>query len=115
MADSSKNHINFEEWSTLASTDPEKFEQLRKDKIANFIRNANKERQQRLKGLQWQIDRTRDKHKGSSVASCIAISKLMWQTFYQLSDTLQSHAKNEPLDIRNVPAKILSFPEKATN
>jgi len=111
MSDISVNHIDFEEWSTLASSDPEKFEQLRQEKISSFIESAKQNRQQRLQGLQWQIDRTRERHKGSTVASCHAISKLMWQTFEQLSAMIQTQTKNNPVSDKPIAeADIITFP-----
>jgi len=113
MSDISVNHIDFEEWSTLASSDPQKFEQLRQEKISNFIESATQERQQRLQGLQWQIDCTRERHKGSTRASCLAISKLMWQTFEQLSAMIQAQAINEPLADKPVDAaNVIPFPNR---
>jgi len=112
MSDISVNHIDFEKWSTLASSDPEKFEQLRQEKISSFIESATQERQQRLQGLQWQIDRTRERHKGSTRASCLAISKLMWQTFEQLSAMIQAQATNKAVADEAVDAaNVISFPK----
>lgn len=111
MSDISANHIDFEEWSTLASSDPEKFEQLRQEKISNFIESTTQDRQQRLRGLQWQIDRTRERHKDSTMASCLAISKLMWQTFEQLSAMIQTQTGSKPVsDKPMVKADIIAFP-----
>lgn len=111
MSDISENHIDFEEWSTLATSDPEKFEQLRQEKISNFFQGVNQDRQPRLQGLQWQIDRTRELHKGSSISACLAISKLMWETLEQLSAMIQSRAENKsPVAKPEVDSAIIHFP-----
>jgi hypothetical protein len=116
MPDISGNHINFEEWSALAMSDPEKFEQMRQDKIAAFIKNTTPERQKRLQGLQWQIDRVREQHKNSSIAAYLSISKLMWNTFAELSELLQYQAGNKvPLIPVQKSAKIISFSLKVKN
>lgn len=92
MSGNSVNDIDFEHWANLASTDPQKFEQLRQDKISAVINRAPGHRQQRLRGLQWQIDTIRDQHKESAMAACLAISELMWETFEHLAEVLQSQA-----------------------
>ena len=94
MTGNSVNDINFEYWVKLASTDPQKFEQLRQDKISAIIENSTSHRQKRLRGLQWRIDQIREQHKKSPTAACLAISELMWETFEHLADLLQSQAKN---------------------
>lgn len=105
--------IDFEHWSTLASSDPEKFEELRKDKISNLINGTNGQRQKRLLGLQWQIDAVRTQHKDSSVAACLAISELMWETFQQLAEVLQSQAESGlSAPIPTMQANIITFSKK---
>lgn len=97
MSDISPNYIDFEEWSTLAVSNPEKFEQLRQDKISAFIEKTDLERQKRLRGLQWSIDRVRDKHKNSAMGACLAISRLMWKTFAELSEQIEIYDKARPI------------------
>lgn len=91
MSGDSISHINFEYWSTLASTNPQKFEQLRQNKISAVIERATSQRQQRLRGLQWKIDKIREQHK--DFAACLAISELMWETFEHLADLLQDQSE----------------------
>jgi hypothetical protein len=118
MSGISISHINFEEWSSLASSDPEKFEQLRQDKISALIEKANSQRQQqRLRGLQWRIDQVRGQHKDSAMAACLAISEIMWETFEHLAVLLQSQTEDgQPA----APAlakqeNIIPFPAKPKN
>ena len=113
MSGNSVNDINFEYWANLASTDPQKFEQLRQDKISAFIEKASSHRQKRLRGLQWRIDLIREQHKDSATAACLAISELMWETFEQLAELLQSQTENG-LSAPTPPMQmnILPFPAK---
>ena len=114
MSGHSISEIDFEHWSTLASSDPQKFEELRRDKISDFINRADTQRQKRLLGLQWQIDAVRAQHKDSSVAACLAISELMWETFQQLAEVLQSQADSGlAAPIPTMQANIITFPEKS--
>ena len=113
MSGHSISEIDFEHWSTLASSDPQKFEELRKDKISNLINGTSGQRQKRLLGLQWQIDSVRKQHKDSSVAACLAISELMWETFHQLAEVLQSQAESGlAAPIPTMQENIITFPEK---
>ena len=86
--------IDFEKWATLASSDPQSFEQLRQDKIAAMIERATGNRQHRLRCLQWRIDQIREKNKDSAMAACLAISELMWDTFEHLSEVLRPQVKS---------------------
>ena len=106
------SEIDFEHWVTLASTDPQKFEKLRQDKISAVINRTSGQRQQRLLGLQWKIDTMRAQHKDSSVAACLAISELMWETFQQLAEVLQSQAESGlPVPIPSTQTNIIAFPK----
>ena len=111
MSGDSVTEINFEHWATLASTDPQKFEELRQDKISSFINSATGQRHQRLVGLQWQIDSIRTQHQESPIAACLAMSELMWETFYQLTEVLKSQAESGlQAPIPSMQANIINFP-----
>lgn len=110
--------LNFDEWASLAKSDPEEFEAKRLRKIETFFNGVPAERQQRLKGLQWQVDQTR-KLARSPMASCIAISAMMLDSASRLSEhqyelvniTLkQGPQKDKP---KPVSAKILPLPARS--
>ncbi len=77
--------LDFDEWMNLAKNDPEEFEAKRLRKIETFFNGVPAERQQRLKGLQWQVDQAR-KLAHSPMASCIAISTMMLDSVSRLSE-----------------------------
>ena len=109
------NDITFEEWADLATSDPQEFEKLRQDNITALIESAPLPRQQRLRGLQWQIDLIRERHKDSSMAACIAISELMWETFERLSNLLQAQTGDglhDQITECQASASIIPFPNK---
>lgn len=114
MSGSSIFDIDFEYWLELASTDPQKFEQIRQDQIELIIENAGSQRQKRrLRGLQWRIDQIREQHKDSAMAACMAISELMWETFEHLSDLLHSTTEcGLSAPIPPMQANIIPFPAK---
>ena len=120
MSGHSINDIKFEDWVMLASTDPQKFEQLRHDKISAIIERTTGQRRQRLLGLQWRIDAIRNQHKNSATSACMAISELMWETFEHLSELLQAQVENDfaapsaspQLSTPVSQANIIPFPVK---
>jgi|LGOV01.1.fsa_nt_gb hypothetical protein len=113
MSGDSISNIDFEYWSILASTDPQKFEQLRQDKISAVIDRATSQRQQRLRGLQWKIDRIREQHKDSATAACLAISELMWETFEHLAELLRAQSESAlSAPTPAFQANVIPFPVK---
>ena len=111
MPSNSKNKIDFDHWVNLASSDPEKFEQLRQDKISALIKAASNRQKQRLYGLQWHIDQVRNQHKSSSIGACLAISELMWETMDKLSELLKRQSEsNLPASTSIENADIVPFP-----
>jgi len=78
-------HVDFDEMLALAKTDPASFEAKRAEYIESFLISVPTEKQTRLRGLQWQIDQTRQLAR-TPMASCIAISKMMWDSLHLLKD-----------------------------
>lgn len=115
-----KNHclLDFDEWMVLAKNSPDEFEKKRREHIELFFENIPEEKQDRLKGLQWQIDQTR-KLSRTPMASCIAISNMMWDSVQHLNEcqyelvntTLGRGSKNnEP---KPASATILPMPTRS--
>lgn len=73
-------HFDFDEWSTLAQKDPGRFEARRRAVIDAFIDGQAADRRQRLRRLQWRIDRERERSR-SPLAACMRLSNLMWDRF----------------------------------
>lgn len=94
---------NFDEWVSLAKDNPDEFEAERRRHIESFFNNVPAEKQHRLKGLQWQIDQTR-KLSRSPMASCIAISNMMWDSVNRLQES-QYELVNMATGKNNYPAK----------
>jgi hypothetical protein len=78
--------LDFDEWMVLAKKNPDEFEEKRRKHIELFFENIPKDKQHRLKGLQWKIDQTRKLSK-TPMASCIKISNMMWDS----ADRLKEH------------------------
>ena len=80
-----ESHVNFDEMLALAKGDPATFEAKRTEYIESFLASIPVEKQTRLKGLQWQINQTRQLAR-TPIASCIAISGMMWDSLQLLGD-----------------------------
>lgn len=76
-------HIDFEQWAQLARHDPHAFEQLRHRLLDAYIARSSSAHQDRLRRLQWRIDRLREQ-ASNPMSACVQISNLMWDTFDQL-------------------------------
>ncbi len=105
--------FDFETWERLAKEDPERFEAKRLEVIECLIASAPASKQQRLRGLQWQIDQTRARTK-NALAACTRISALMWETVAGkdgLLDSLASlsDAATATPRAEKTPATVLPF------
>jgi hypothetical protein len=77
--ESRKPLIEFDQWAELARSDPAAFEQKRAQVIEDMIQRMPPHKQQRMRCLQWKIDRVREK-AGNPVAACIKLSEMMWDS-----------------------------------
>ena len=73
--------FNFDEWATLAKTDPTAFAQRRADFIEAVIASAPLERQQQMRRLQWRIDMERQRCS-NPMHACIHLFNKMWGSVY---------------------------------
>lgn len=114
-----KSHVDFDEMLALAKSDPATFEAKREEYIESFFSSLPAEKQKRLRGLQWQIDQTRQLAR-TPMASCIAISNLMWDSLHRLS--LRQHelvqlTTEQPVQFRSLQpistsATVIPFPAR---
>jgi len=79
------NELNFETWMSLWQESPEAFESLRTKRIETFINSVPEPHRDRLRCLQWKIDRVRER-AANPLAATIAISEMMWQSFNELGE-----------------------------
>ena len=71
--------FDFDLWAETAKNNPAEFEKMRLEAIEELISNTPAELQQRMRGLQWQIDQQRTLSK-SPLGACIKISRMMWDS-----------------------------------
>lgn len=108
----STGSLDFDFWKQLAKDDPVAFEALRREKVEQLIAQAPETQRRRLLGLQWQIDQTR-KLAAGPMASCLAISNMMWDSLHQLSLRQHELLSATPDTLRRpqgTAATVLAFP-----
>jgi hypothetical protein len=110
------NQLDFDRWMELARKDPEKFESMRLEAIDEVIQSVSGERQMHLRRLQWRIDRARER-AGTPMAATIAISKMMWDAFYDLKEQYQSLFAEGPMPraslVPAASAEVIAFRPRA--
>lgn len=74
--------------SRLARNDPQSFETLRLELIANAIDDAPEPVRLRLRQLQFRIDGIRRRSR-SPLGATVKIQALMWESFLAMNDELQ--------------------------
>ncbi|RFA31163.1 hypothetical protein CAI21_00460 [Alkalilimnicola ehrlichii] len=105
--------FDFDAWAKLANRDPAEFEARRAEYIEQFIRLAPPDRQDRLRRLQWRIDRTRD-CASNPLAACLRISAMMWDSLLGERGLLK--ALEDARDGNSTPAssaQIIEFSQKS--
>ena len=70
--------FDFDAWVKLARQDPQAFEEKRKRIIEEAIQGAPAHKQQRLRCLQWKLDKIRDTSRTPLIA-CLHINRLLWE------------------------------------
>ena len=70
--------FDFNAWVKLARQDPQAFEEKRKHIIDEAILRASAARQQRLRCLQWKLDKIRETSRTPMMA-CLQINRLLWE------------------------------------
>lgn len=104
--------IDFDDWSSLARRDPKGFEARRSAMLDSFIKAQPVGRRQRLRCLQWRVDRIRQ-CSGTPLLACQRLSQLMWDTFAGPAGLMETLAGALPeageTHRRPRSAKILPF------
>ena len=91
----------------LAEHDPERLEHLRSTLTEMLIARSPAESQQRLRGLQFQIN-ARIKLAPNPIAACIVVSSMMHDTLEQLQRTLCESSEDQ-IALPQVSARIIQF------
>ena len=70
--------FDFDAWVELARQDPQAFERKRKHIIETAIQGAPEQKQQRLRCLQWKLDKIRETSRTPMMA-CLQINRLLME------------------------------------
>lgn len=77
----STSPFDFDGWSELARTDPERFEGCRREVVQAFIDHSPPEYRPRLEGLQFQVDMTRRRAR-NPLDACQRVYALAMKHFH---------------------------------
>ena len=106
----------FDHWASLARHDPRAFEEARRALLQSLIASAPLTHRRRLAGLQWQIDRERER-SDNPMASCIKVSNMMWDKVLGeggLVDNLEQLSGVKPISERvHRQAAVLPFKRRS--
>jgi len=100
-----------------AESQPELLQDWFEQELNDLIENAPISHQKKLRGLQFRIEMTKRRAK-TPIASCIEISKLMYESFYDLKNVLDDTGlakPNQSTNIKSEKAKVLPFKQKSVN
>ena len=102
----------FDDWLNLAQQDPQRFKQLRAQAITELIATAPRAERRRLRGLQWTIDRERERCPNSTAAAN-RISDMMWYSLAGAGGLLEALTSlGEPrmsTSSNNAGAEVIAF------
>lgn len=103
------NLPDFDQLLELSRHAPEQLESIRQSQVQQLIARADPRAQQRLRGLQFQIDAQRAIHK-NPLGACVKISQMMSSSFH----TMISLLKEPPPEDDRRAAKLLTFQTRET-
>ena len=109
--------FDFDEWKQLSESDPAEFEARRRRVIEAEIGLAAKSQQQRLRGLQWQIDLIRKRYRDPLVSTA-KLFDMMWQKVYGangLLEALTTADRESSATYPKLEVKLLHFPKQQTH
>lgn len=114
--DNNDEAFAFDHWASLARHDPRAFEAARRELLQSLIESAPLTQRRRLAGLQWQIDRERER-SDNPMASCIKVSSMMWDKVLGeggLVDNLEQLCGAKPISERvHRQAAVLPFKRRS--
>lgn len=99
---------DFDDLVELASTDPDRLENLRRLLIEDLIDHAPDNQRQRLKGLQFTIDMERRRAK-NPVQCCVRMSQMMYDRVADLRESLLE-LNAQPVPYRPEQGTVVPFP-----
>ena len=102
--------FDFDEWATLAKSEPEAFERRRREYVEHLISDSTNIR--RMRGLQCRIDMERIRAR-TELKACLRIYSLMWDSFLDCQNALDDFVQISSLSLLpKQGAQIIRFQQK---
>lgn len=107
-------NFEFNEWKDLYVADPAAFEEKRIDALQGYIDSVEEKGRKALEQTLFRIEMTRRRSK-SPLQSAIEASRLMWESFDKLKDSLEElqsaaqHYEDEAKDSRRSNSNTLTL------
>ena len=80
QSDSGTYVLDIAQLIDLAKNDPQAFETERKAALDNFFGSVEKDSAERLRRVQWRIERERER-SANPMSACVKLNSMMWSTF----------------------------------
>lgn len=112
-------NFEFNEWKDLYVADPAAFEEKRIDALQGYIDSVEEKGRKALEQTLFRIEMTRRRSK-SPLQSAIEASRLMWESFDKLKDSLEElqsaaqHYEEQAKDSRRSNSNTLTLVDNAS-
>jgi hypothetical protein len=103
---------DFDYLKSLADTDPQELEKLRRRYSQQIIESAPEHFQKRLNCLLFQINMEKRRSK-NSIHSCITLSKMMMDSYVGLQDAMVDFCDQKTIEVQSenkIMGKVIGFP-----
>ena len=106
--------IDFDTWQALARSNPQAFEAKRRALVDDVIKRVPEPRQQRLRCLQWRIEKV-CASAANPISASLQLSHMMWESVNrQQSIICRLFEDADPAEMDSGPqAQVLPFPRKS--
>lgn len=108
--------FDFDAWMKLAREDTKAFERQRQQAIERLIAQVSPARRQRMRALQWRIEKERERC-ANPLGACVRVFNMMWERAYGangLLDCLQTFSSRAPTAAARRPPVRLVHSDAAT-
>ena len=106
--------IDFDTWQALARNNPQAFEAKRRALVDDVIKRVPEPRQQRLRCLQWRIEKV-CASASNPISASLRLSRMMWESVERQRNIIHSlfEEVDDTAGHSGPLAQVLPFPHKS--